>query len=302
MRKARVTESLVTESADRLSANSSETAVPIESNTPGSVLRRTREARGQSIADVVQVIRFSPRQIEALERDDYASLPGATVARGLVRNYAKFLKLDPAPLLAQLEPAVPLAEADVRPPANMGEAQQFTMVERVSPRMIAAGVAIFLLVLAGYWYSSLRDDGGVTRSLGGVEGSSRVAASKSGAVAETAPPAVPPAATPAAPVIAPGSTAPAANEPASENARSGAPPFAGLRAEFDERSWIEIRDATQKVILVGEFPAGTRQNIEGKAPFHIWIGKASGVRLYMGERSIDLKPYTREEVARFSLE
>lgn len=302
MRKVRVTESLVTESADRLAANSSETAAPIESNTPGSVLRRTREARGQSIADVVQVIRFSPRQIEALERDDYASLPGATVARGLVRNYAKFLKLDPAPLLAQLEPAVPLAEADVRPPANMGEAQQFTMVERVSPRMIAAGVAIFLLVLAGYWYSSLRDDGGVTRSLGSVEGSSRVAASKSGAVAETAPPAVPPAATPAAPVLAPGSTPPAANEPASENARSGAPPFAGLRAEFDERSWIEIRDATQKIVLVGEYPAGTRQNVEGKAPFQIWIGKASGVRLFMGERSIDLKPYTREEVARLIVE
>jgi len=36
--------------------------------------------------------------------------------------------------------------------------------------------------------------------------------------------------------------------------------------------------------------------------FKIWIGKASGVRLFMGERSIDLKPYTREEVRPFSLE
>ncbi|MBK9351380.1 MAG: helix-turn-helix domain-containing protein [Sulfuritalea sp.] len=80
----------------------------------------------------VQVIRFSARQIEALERDDYASLPGSTAVRGLVRNYAKFLKLDAAPLLAQLDPAVPVPEADVRPPANMGEAEELTMVERVT--------------------------------------------------------------------------------------------------------------------------------------------------------------------------
>ena len=298
MSEARATESLVTDPAVQLSANSSETVVPIESNTAGSVLRRRREARGQSIADVVQVIRFSQRQIEALERDDYASLPGATVARGLVRNYAKFLKLDPTPLLAQLEPAVPLPEADVRPPGNMGEAERFTMVERVSPRMIAAGVAILFIVLAGYWYSSLRDDGGLTRSLGGVEGGPRVAASNAGAVPTAAPP-VAPAGTP---VIAPGPTAVVGNDPPADNPKASAPPFAVLRAEFDERSWIEIRDATQKIVLVGEYPAGTRQNVEGRAPFQIWIGKASGVRLFMGERSIDLKPYTREEVARFSLE
>jgi hypothetical protein len=54
--------------------------------------------------------------------------------------------------------------------------------------------------------------------------------------------------------------------------------------------------------FVGEYPAGTRQNVEGKAPFQLWIGRASAVRVFMGERSIDLKPHTREEVARFSLE
>ncbi len=85
MSEARVIEGLETESTGRFPEKSSETAAPFESNTPGSVLRRAREARGQSITDVVQVIRFSPRQIEALERDDYASLPGATVARGFCR-------------------------------------------------------------------------------------------------------------------------------------------------------------------------------------------------------------------------
>jgi hypothetical protein len=73
---------------------------------------------------------------------------------------------------------------------------------------------------------------------------------------------------------------------------------AGNSVEFDDRSWIEVRDATQKIVLVGEYAAGTRHSVDGKAPFQLWIGRASGVRVYMGERSIDLKPHTREEVAR----
>ena len=290
MSEARVTERPDTESTDPVSARCTEAAAPIESNSPGSVLRRAREARGQSIADVVQVIRFSPRQIEALERDDYASLPGTTVARGLVRNYARVLKLDAAPLLAQLEPIVPVAEADVRPPGNMGEAEHFTVVERVSPGIIAAGLAALLLVLAGYWYARTSSDGDSTQRPRGVAGSMAAAAPELPAAPVVVPPTVP------APTVVSG------NQPADTGAAPSLPPLSGLRVEFDDRSWIEIRDATQKVVFVGEHPAGTRQNVEGKAPFQVWIGKASGVRLFMGERSIDLKPHTREEVARLSVE
>lgn len=286
-----MTESLDTKSAESLAAEpaeavapagSAEAPAPAEPCTPGSVLRQAREARGQSIADVVQVIRFSARQIEALERDDYASLPGSTAVRGLVRSYAKFLKLDAGPLLAQLAPAVPVPEADVRPPTNMGEAEQPTIVERVPPRLIAAGVAVALVALAGYWYASLPD--GAAGGLHGAEG-------RPGA---TSPNSVVPVAAPVPVVAEP--------EPAAVGAAASAPPSGGLRVEFDDRSWIEIRDATQNIVFVGEYPAGTRQNVEGKPPFQVWIGKASGVRVFMGERAIDLKPHTREEVARFNLE
>lgn len=290
MTEAQLTAGSETGSDYPAAAEMAEGLAPVESDSPGSVLRRAREARGQSIADAVQVIRFSAHQIEALERDDYASLPGPTSVRGLVRNYAKFLKLDATPLLAQLEPAVPVAEADVRPPTNMGEAEQPTIVERLSVSLILMGVIIVALVLAGYWYLSLpdRDD----------------LASAARSPADRPPAAAPsPVAAPAAvPVVAPTPAVVAEDQPASPGAAPAMPPFAGLRVEFDDRSWIEIRDATQKIVYVGEYPAGTRQNVEGKAPFQVWIGKASGVRLFMGERSIDLKPHTREEVARFSLE
>ena len=81
MTEVPVNEGPAAETPDVLPAETEQVAAAVEPATPGATLRRAREARGQSIADVVQVIRFSAHQIEALERDDYASLPGATSVR-----------------------------------------------------------------------------------------------------------------------------------------------------------------------------------------------------------------------------
>lgn len=270
------------------------TAAPLDGSTPGSALRRAREASGQSIADIVQVIRFSPRQIEALERDDYASLPGSTAVRGLVRTYAKLLKLDAAPLLAQLDPAVPVPEADVRPPANMGEAEQSTIAERIRPRLVAVAIVFAVLALAAYWYAGLPDDGKPVNVLLGIASPEDAEGSNL--------PSAPSLATVAAPTPAIVAAAPAGLDAAVNPAVASGVPMAGLRIEFDDLSWIEVRDATQKVVFVGEHPAGTRQNVDGKPPFQLWIGKASGVRVFMGERSIDLKSHTREDIARLTVE
>jgi cytoskeleton protein RodZ len=169
----------------------------------------------------------------------------------------------------------------------MGGAEPPSIGERVPSRFVAVGVGILLLVLGGYWLATLPDDNGLASLLRGVSGGSAAPAP-----AAVAPPSVVPVVQPAPAVVAESPPA-AAGEMA---------PHAGLRVEFDDRSWIEVRDATQKIVFVGEYPAGTLQNIEGKAPFQLWIGRASAVRVFMGERSIDLKPHTREEVARFSLE
>lgn len=264
-------------------------ATSTESSSPGAVLRRTREARGQSIADVAQVIRFSAHQIEALERDDYASLPGATSVRGMVRNYARVLKLDAAPLLAQLDPAVPVPEADVRPPTNMGEADKSALMARLPIRIVGAGALVLALGLAGYWYAE--------SILVGQAPSAPVAAAVTGTGAAKPVDGGP------VPALTPPATVAAVNEPAAiPTPVASPPPAVGPRVEFDDRSWIEVRDAANKVVLVGEYPAGTIQNVEGTPPFQFWIGRASAVRVFIGERGIDIKPHTREEVARFTLE
>jgi cytoskeleton protein RodZ len=74
-------------------------------------LREAREALGMSVHDVAERIKFAPRQVEALEANDYAHLPQATFLRGFVRSYARVLQVDEVVLLAALpsEPAQQLA-------------------------------------------------------------------------------------------------------------------------------------------------------------------------------------------------
>lgn len=70
--------------------------------SPGAKLVAGRIAMGWSVEYVASQLRLAPRQILALESDDYAHLPEAAIVRGFIRSYAKLLKLDAAPLVALL--------------------------------------------------------------------------------------------------------------------------------------------------------------------------------------------------------
>ena len=69
----------------------------------GSILREAREAKGLTLVEVQDRIRISARYLEALEKGQYAALPTPVHVRGFLRNYARFLALDPQPLLERYE-------------------------------------------------------------------------------------------------------------------------------------------------------------------------------------------------------
>jgi transcriptional regulator with XRE-family HTH domain len=65
----------------------------------GHILREARETKGYTLAEVQDQTRISIRFLEALEDGAYDILPTAVHVRGFLRNYARFLGLDPEPLL-----------------------------------------------------------------------------------------------------------------------------------------------------------------------------------------------------------
>ena len=62
--------------------------------TVGAVLRAARLERGADTATVAAALKMRRDQLEALETDNIAKLPGRTYAVGFVRAYAKYLRLD----------------------------------------------------------------------------------------------------------------------------------------------------------------------------------------------------------------
>ena len=75
-----------------------------------------------------------------------------------------------------------------------------------------------------------------------------------------------------------------------------------IRLEFDQMSWVEIKQANGKVLLSQLNPAGTMQLIEGVPPFDLVIGNAAKVRMKYNDTPVDLRPYFKVDVARLALD
>jgi len=74
--------------------------------TTGQALRALREAQGLTPEDVSSRIKFSARQIRALENEDWEALPSGVSLRGLVRSYARMLGADADSLAETVSPQV----------------------------------------------------------------------------------------------------------------------------------------------------------------------------------------------------
>jgi cytoskeleton protein RodZ len=87
----------------------------------GALLRAAREAAGLTQDAVAQQLKLAPRQVRAIEEDDYARLPGRTFVRGFVRNYARLLRVDADAIVAALpghESGSPLDRPTLTPTAR----------------------------------------------------------------------------------------------------------------------------------------------------------------------------------------
>jgi hypothetical protein len=69
--------------------------IPPDAEFNGELLRRVREARGQSLQQVADRTRISKAHLENVEADRYAALPAQVYLRGILMNLARELGLDP---------------------------------------------------------------------------------------------------------------------------------------------------------------------------------------------------------------
>jgi len=72
-----------------------------------------------------------------------------------------------------------------------------------------------------------------------------------------------------------------------------------LRCE--EEAWLEVRDATGRVLVSSLNPAGTERIVRARGPLDLVIGNAQHVKLIHNGTPVDLTPHIRVEVARLTL-
>ncbi|MEB0138360.1 MULTISPECIES: RodZ domain-containing protein [unclassified Undibacterium] len=123
----------------------------------GAMLLAARVAGAWTVEQVADQLKLSPRQIIAIETNDFPLLPNMVIVRGFMRSYAKLLKIDAAPVIALL-PAESSSGAfvtDLRPTLAtpfmesrspfLGRSDATNRRYLYGAAMLAAAVLVFLL-------------------------------------------------------------------------------------------------------------------------------------------------------------
>jgi cytoskeleton protein RodZ len=285
-------------------------AAPEPGMSAGARLREAREGAGLSIDAVAQQLKLAPRQVQALENDDFAQLPGRTFVRGFMRNYARLLQLDAEDVLATLpdaNAAPSLNHPSLTPTTRvMGELPADASGKPSGARWaIPLALVVILVIAVAYQFG---------RPLA-ERAKSAMSDAKAPVVAPVAPPA--PAASP--PADSPVTPPPAADATATPTApaEAAAPAFATnpgplatsslaagdtpLVFVFRGTSWIEVKDGKGTIVLSTIGYPGATQGVPGAGPFDVVLGNAEAVAVTWKGAAFDVAPYIKQNVAKFTV-
>ncbi|MBC7434473.1 MAG: helix-turn-helix domain-containing protein [Bdellovibrionales bacterium] len=301
--------------------------------TPGTMLRRAREAQGLHIAALAVSLKVPVKKLEALEGDRYDQLPDAVFVRALASSVCRTLRVDPAPVLARLpRNAGPrLAHnasginAPFRAPGDGPSPSLWDQISRpavlaVFGLLIAAVVLVFLpdIQRFGNFSAAAPDAAAMPPAVAASD-----AVMPPGVLVESVVPAeVASAALNSRPVTSAPAAATATQAPAMSLSPSVAlstptvssptlvitPPAVAAAAAsgivvFTARvqSWVEVTDARgavplRKILVPGEAVAAS-----GALPLSVIVGKADSTQVQVRGRPLDLAPLSRDNVARFEV-
>lgn len=271
----------------------------------GAELKRVREEQGLTLSEVAHHLKLAPRQVESLEDERFEQLPGITFVRGMLKNYARLLKLAPEPLLQRIAgrfeapDANRLAERYSQPVPFSDRARHSTFVY--------LGLSLVVLTLGGgvayQWY---REHNTATEMVQAERAPAPPRAQVK--VLEpvvnselTAKVAVAPETEKPTPPEKPALAEPPAVEKATVAkvvARGGVNRII-IRCEED--AWIEVRDANDRMLVSSLNPKGSERVVRARGPLSLVIGNAQHVQVIHNDKPLDLAPHTKLTIARFTL-
>jgi cytoskeletal protein RodZ len=224
----------------------------------GTWLRRQREMREIELREIADKTKISLRYLKAMEEDRFDVLPAAVFARGFLREYARYVGLNPDEVVNYYLAAHEGADAGMEEePVTMSAASRGP----VSKRFLLVLLVVLLLAVAVYAYFYQRSR--ASRD----EAAPPPIAAPSGAGREVPPEPV---------------TEPVAERPA------GAPLVVTL--DFTQMCWVEAtvdgRSRTARLFVAGE---SLQLEAEERVALET-LGNAGGVQVQVNGEPYDLPP------------
>lgn len=234
---------------------------------PGEYLRHIRLAQKRELADVSKALNMPVKTLEALERDEYKSLPEATFIKGYYRAYAKFLNVDASVIIQRFDeiytndtgllPNHALKDSPIKimgklPGSNSDRNKKWLK------RILIAIVVIFvvsMLVLSLQKWSAKKQPAATANPQTTMQ------------------------------VVSMDSNATSTNDQ--------------LDLKFSQPTSVNIVDSTGKVLATGRQAADL--SLKGISPFQVRLDDASAVTLSLNNEAISLAPYTVNGKADFRL-
>jgi cytoskeleton protein RodZ len=267
----------------------------------GISLKRERELRGISLAEIAKTTKISVRLLEAIEKDRFDILPEGVFRKSFIKSYAKYLGMNEEQILQEYALQVQPSPTSQAPPEKPSVSFRDSSAGSNRALRLAFGILLVLLAVGvGYWYFTRASRKGETAP----------------PASQTTPVAQAPADKPSREAIAPTSSTPVPipaesvvphppatsgtagqalskardpstlkvlgelakkPEPAAPVATEGSTPLE-LTVEAQDAAWVSV-NAGGRSLFSGLMNPAESKKFSLEAPLKVTLGNAGGVRL-----------------------
>ncbi|QMU60167.1 MAG: DUF4115 domain-containing protein [Gammaproteobacteria bacterium] len=303
--------------------NNSETQITAKKSVSiGALLSNARTAMALSQADVAEQLNLPKHIIQAIEVDDYESLPESTYIRGYLRNYARVVGVNDEGLVKLY-----FDQHHFEPVAEVNRKSK----QSYDPAILWSSAAVFSILVGlviTWWFDAnqIPEQGAelvnnkieihrdnaegslLDKSLAGNDQVSEVKVPKERFVTEAKSKSSFSISEAGQRVTGSDEAVTADQQQAMEEASrnptlvtsiDGTPV---LTVTYVEKSWTEIRDADSNTLIQGLIEPGVVRNLSGKPPFEIFLGNSPGVIIEVNGFYFDHSQYSRSNrTARFQV-
>lgn len=231
----------------------------------GNKLKEARESKGLSLREVEEATKIRKKYLQALENEDFEQIPGKTYAKGFLRNYSNYLRLDTEDLTAEFEILVSdsFKDKDIAPVPTASTSTS-TSSDRES-KLFKFGLviaAVLLLFIAGSLFNNDAPEANAPQANNGVANES---GPQNGANQENK------------------NEEPSANAGENETSKETEPPEAitGVNLGIEiikDQCWISVTSDGNQVFS-GTLNQGDKRVFEGDSEIVITLGNAGAAKV-----------------------